>query len=360
MRMLGICALLVLAMSDTARGQSIDYIAGTTEITGLSADGRSASGRQNLGAIFWSRETGRYRVAGDLGGASAAHAISGDGRIVTGDRVISGNEAEAFLWSGPGSWRGLGHTPNTTGAVGNGLNWNGSIMAGTAYVGFNYTVAVRWADDTGMQVIGPLPGDAWSEAKGISRDGSTIVGWSGGQFANGFIWTVDGGIRRLERLGGAMGNTYAMGVNADGSHIVGQSGAWGQMAIWRDGRAELLAPEGFGEFSSIGKAVSDDGGVVVGTLNRVRDQAAAIWTLGRGFEELATFLTFHGVTLDPSWTLADCTSVSADGMTFGGYAINSSRERIGYVVTIPTPASGLVLLGVAFRANRRHRSNRSI
>ncbi|HUU84307.1 MAG TPA: PEP-CTERM sorting domain-containing protein [Phycisphaerae bacterium] len=201
---------------------------------GVSPDGLVVVGSHDFGlgseAFRWTSTTGMVGL-GDLpGGAywSGASAVSGDGSVVVGSSA-STSGYEAFRWTGSGGMVGLGDLPGGTYSGGaNDVSANGSVVVGGSRTDLG-TEAFRWTAATGMVGLGYLPpeyGDGPSNAAAVSADGSVIVGHSG---IFGFVWTPEGGMRRVSDVlidGGAtnvMGwhLQNAFGVSADGTLIVG-------------------------------------------------------------------------------------------------------------------------------------------
>jgi probable HAF family extracellular repeat protein len=71
-----------------------------------------------------------------------------------------------------------------------------------------------------MQDLGTLGGGE-SYASGVSADGSVVVGWAYNAAGQGraFRWTASGGMQDLGTLGGSWSVAY--GVSADGAVVVG-------------------------------------------------------------------------------------------------------------------------------------------
>jgi probable HAF family extracellular repeat protein len=120
------------------------------------------------------------------------------------------------------------------------------------------------AGASSMFVLLPnLPG-ASSYAHGVSADGSVVVGQSNASGVEAFRWTSDGGVVGLGDLPGEIFDSVALGVSADGSVVVGSSnGASGNEAFrWTsEGGMVGLGDLAGGTFNSRASAVSADGSV---------------------------------------------------------------------------------------------------
>ncbi|HVP28588.1 MAG TPA: PEP-CTERM sorting domain-containing protein [Myxococcota bacterium] len=176
--------------------------------------------------------------------------------------------------------------------------------------------AFRWTASGGMVGLGFLPEENASYANGVSADGSVVVGNTGLSFGEAFRWTASGGMVGLGFLPGGV-DSQAYGISADASVVVGASG--GQAFRWTasSGMVGLgTLPRGT---ASNAYGVSADGSVVVGIGDTARNGPvqAFRWTASGGMVGLG-FLP-GGIS---SWA----TAVSADGSTVVG--INFS-EGIG-------------------------------
>jgi probable HAF family extracellular repeat protein len=164
-----------------------------------------------------------------------------------------------------------------------------------------------------MQDLGTLGGDQ-SWALGVSADGSVVVGISGGR---AFRWTAARGMQDLGTLGGRWSD--ARGVSADGSVVVGWAwNAKGQVHAFR-----WTAARGMQDLGTLGgdwseaNGVSADGSVVVGVglRNAAGQHRAFRWTAAGGMQNLGT--------LGGEW-VAEARGVSADGSVVVGYAHNAT------------------------------------
>ena len=113
-----------------------------------------------------------------------------------------------------------------------------------------------------------------------------------------------------------------------------------------------ILPNGF----SSGRAVSDDGSTVIGVAQvtgGVFSQAAMMWREGSGMVDLNTYLPSIGISTGGMY-LYEGLDVSADGLTIMGSGFDAQFGFKAWVVTIPTPGSGAVVLaGLAVIARRR-------
>ncbi len=319
---------------------------------------------------------------GDLPGgavASGANAISADGAVVVGDSE-SGSGTEAFRWTSGGGMTGLGTlSGGDFFSTANGVSSNGSVVAGTASNSDGGT-AFRWTSGggmTGLDQLGcsPLCPDPALGA-GISPDGQTVVGaglhktlfgdphgdgvrWAGGgtsdsrlatpgtgshaEAAQGndantagtilvgessaggpiqaVVWTSSGSTASvLPAPAGAVLNSTALAISADGSTIVGGTNTSPSMstsieaAMWTGGgygTLTLLGDLGASSPRSRAWDVTSDGGIVVGTArNAEGDDRAFIWDAVHGMQDLAAvLLDDYGVDVG-GWQLLEARGVS--------------------------------------------------
>jgi probable HAF family extracellular repeat protein len=130
-----------------------------------------------------------------------------------------------------------------------------------------------------MQSIGTLPGDTAAEARAASADGSVIVGYSGLTSIRGFRWVSGAGMQDL-------GPGMAIGVNADGSVVVGAN--------------------------------------------------ASMWTAALGRVDLNAYLPSLGINLT-GWTLTTAYGVSSDGQTIVGSGVHNGVVEAWIATLAVTP-----------------------
>jgi probable HAF family extracellular repeat protein len=313
---------------------------------GVSGDGRVVVGVRGTGTGF---EAVRWTPAGvfplgDLpgGGSFAAPSdASFRGRSIVGHSE-SGNGSEAFLLTKATGMIGLGDLP--------GPGPFASVALATAShalvtVGFSQRPqdghgynAWRWTPATGMVDLGDLPGgDPHGIANDVSADGSVVVGASSSFAGNeGFVWRPATGMVAIGDLPGGFFGSSAEGVSADGSVIVGYgTGPAGSEAIRIvAGIMVGLGDLPGGNFSSSATAVSAGGNVVVGTGSSEQGYEAFLWTPSLGMVRLQQFLLDRGVTEVAGWVLQFVGGVSADGRTIVGNGVNPDFEFEGWVAKI--------------------------
>lgn len=105
-------------------------------------------------------------------------------------------------------------------------------------------------------------GETFSIAAAISRDGQVVVGAANSDVAQEpFIWTPQGGMKRLDNILTVITPGTAADVSADGSVVVGRAFFSSSSSFrWQDAGFHL-----FGQSPSVANGVSADGAIVVGT-----------------------------------------------------------------------------------------------
>ncbi|MEK6703510.1 MAG: hypothetical protein AABZ53_14715 [Planctomycetota bacterium] len=336
-------------------------------MTGLSADGRVATGwsdQRRFGnpGFTWTAIGGRadFGLNAGMPAVTFTAGVSSDGGTIAGTtRLPSSITNRAYIYSG-GIVRNLGTIEGYAFSEASGISGDGTVVVGDARdANFFGSEAFRWTDSGGMQGLGfTRPSHFYSTSMGISRDGRSIVGYSyDGTTTDAFVWTQDHGMQGLRGIDGL--NAHAYGVNATGTVVVGESyvdSHGGNRAVaWVNGSLVNLGPPPEAG-PSFARAVSDDGSVIVGNCVLLSNDQnrAMIWTAAGGSVLLSDYVTGLGVSVPAGWQFFYATSVSADGRTIGGFGgFDGDLHHQGFVVTIPSPPSVLVLYGAILTARRR-------
>ncbi|MGE3108120.1 MAG: PEP-CTERM sorting domain-containing protein [Phycisphaerales bacterium] len=293
----------------------------------MSADG-SVVAVQNVAMIngfpfdysisaLWTEEGGLRSLGTIPGapgtGANLPKAISGDGRVVVGIGDTPGGTG--FRWSDADGWEELGQLPGgLDGSVPLGVSYDGSVIVGSSRSGNTSALeAFRWTRD-GMVGLGDLPGGAFrSDATACSADGNVIVGSSySGAFPESFRWTQETGLIGLGFYGDMPTFSTATAVSADGQIIVG----WSGYGPW-------------------------------------------MWDAEHGMRGVHEVLRELGAEPE-GWFLGRATGVAhlADGTIVICGTGDSPTQTEAWVVTIPAPTTGMVLLAGASLVLRRRRERR--
>ena len=310
-----------------------------------------------VGLAGVSAKAAGFQGLGDLPGGSFycwAWGVSADGSVVVG-RSSSASGGEAFRWEG-GEMAGLGDLPGGSfGSYAYGVSADGLVVVGGSKSGGE---AFRWTDLNGNGLadpnekldyhpefgLGDLPGGSFgSRAWGVSADGSVVVGRS--RSASGgeaFRWTDlngNGLVDPNEKLdyhpefglgdlpGGGF-ESWAFGVSADGSVVVGHSFSASGYEAFRWTQATGMVGLGDlpgGEFWSEACDASADGSVVVGVSESASGYGfrAFIWDATNGMRNLKDVLeNDFGLDLT-GWTLFSAEGISDDGLTIVGWGSNN-------------------------------------
>ena len=253
--------------------------------------------------------------------SSLPYAVSADGSTLVGQssRGAYHNDyrPEAFRWTPSGGMTGLGFLPGYAWSQAHGVSADGSVVVGYSQAAIGEHMhaggeAFRWTEDTGPVGLGHLQADDLSWAYGVSADGSVVVGYSGNMGRNdtAFLWTPLGKMTALPLpAGGAWSRAKA--VSADGSVVVGE---WGTDSS-HEGAFRWTAALGSVGLNSLPGGgltyvygLSADGSVIVGEGS---DGRAARWTETEGLLHLVS------PAQDPDHSAA--TAVSDDGSFIVGY-----------------------------------------
>jgi uncharacterized membrane protein len=331
-----------------------------------------------------------------IDGTTIIRALSADGSVAGAEHHPS-----AFLWDAHNGLADIGHLaipgygPNQVTEVA-GISADGSVMVGSSssYSGFwSKTQAYRWTQKEGFTSL--VDAAVWeSHAVGVSEDGRTVAGWIivesgqhavlwrdgletlrleagtsfGGISRNGlwatgtkadgnnvqpFRWSVNAG---LTLLGSGTSGSYGRAISNDGNVVVGQ-GDTGQV----NGTVPFRWAAGAGmQFLGIltdgdqgyATALSADGKTVVGSFS---DAGAFVWTEAQGLRHLKDALqTDHGMNLN-AWNLRGAWTISGDGRSMAGHGLlltmGGSIEK-GYIARlgeVSTPGISITTEGDAIR-----------
>ncbi|MBL8590653.1 MAG: hypothetical protein JNK46_19110 [Methylobacteriaceae bacterium] len=371
----GLIAAVVTAPQQPATAQTtlttLQPVAseGRPAIYGVAATGEAA-GQERLSAsrafaTFWDGTA--WLNLGAPGQESGAFGIASDGTVLAGnadrrafrfDRLGAGLAGGQFYFlpglpgaRSPVSQVGVDTLGGFVG--GQPISADGSIVVGAALNGKGEWRAFRCISACGsLQELGTLQGPATgsSAALGVNADGSVVVGQStvasgAGTARTAFYWSAATNMLDLGGLGGAGAESLAKGVSADGGVIVGQSTtARGERhaALWRRTGATSFSVQDLGAsgFESIAHAVSADGSIVVGRSAAIGANGAftgpLYWTQAGGTQNLSALLTASGVSLS-GIALDSATAISPDGQLIAVNGSDASGAQAYLVRYRPAP-----------------------
>ena len=251
----------------------------------------------------WGTKTDLGTLKADNSGWAHASAISDDGSVVVGTADgYNDRGSNAVVWSGSG-WStktdlNLPHNSRITrSSSANGVSGDGSVVVGRAYTDNsnheNYMHAVVWSGSNwaNQTDLGTLKRDNWgeSDAIGVNGDGSVVVGYSRNDIneQRAIVWSgrnwgtkTDLGTLKADNSG----NSTAVAINRDGSVVVGwadDDNGTPYATVWSGSgwgtKTKLDTPEDFFPHAS---SISADGSVI-GGLIRSRDgfyKHAVVWS----------------------------------------------------------------------------------
>ncbi len=184
--------------------------------------------------------------------------------------------------------------------------------------------------------LSPLPGGSGTYAFGLSADGSTVVG-SGGDashFEHAIRWALPAGVQDLGILPGGT-RSEADAVNGDGSVVVGFAdvapGAY-RAFRWRTGQGMTDLGTLPGQPISYALAVNSDGSVVVGISGSPGAYRAFRWTSAAGMQPLGEL---------GSDVVSYANGVSADGSIIVGTSGDGSGGNDRAVIWTDAGVQGL-------------------
>ncbi len=335
---------------------------------GISSDGNVVVGwsiRDNRRrAVRWvNGEVHEIQSVPGSGSGSFAWDVSGDGSVVVG-HGWSFSANRAYRWEA----NEFTNIPTLGGGttVANAVSDDGDVVVGYSSIVGGGLGAFRWQDGV-TENIGYLAGASDSPrsvASDIAGDSSVIVGYSesarSGDNVEAFRWE-DGRMVGLGDLPGGIFESAATGVSDDGTTVVGWSRTTSSQEEreafrWKDGEMIGLGDFPGGKYDSTAIAVSADGSVVVGWgESATLDAEAFFWDESNGLRNIKEMLeTDFGVNLT-GWQLGTAHDITPDGLTITGYGISPENQGVAWVITLPEPGSGLLLVGATSLALRRWR-----
>jgi hypothetical protein len=292
--------------------------------------------------------------------------ISNDGTRVGGTNINgqTGKGEAAIYDMEMASWTnlgGIGGTVDNSTSSGWGISGDGQTLVGLGWTNSFEARAISWSQGTGMVELGMTGSNAYqARANTASNDGSVIGGWEDNDNGRqGAVWV--NGVQELLVDENGFAVSEALAISGDGQWVTGV--AYGSFAPYRYNTAtdvlEYLAPV-TGDFffpSALGTAISDDGATIIGQVRDFGPPLSGpgfIWREGHGAMTLNDYFDAAGVVYEQDFFFSIPLAMSGDGLTMAGYGISATEGIVGWVVTVPTPASALVLgLGGVVGMRRR-------
>lgn len=250
-----------------------------------------------------------------------------------------------------GTLTGLGFHPDAQESgqsSGTGISDDGQVVVGWTRSDASRSDAFRWTPAGGLQLLDDGGGVTSSFAFGVSADGSTVVGTrDDNPFGDyGVIWSAAGVATPLFPFGQAengLATRSAYSLSADGTVVAGfaysaqSSPPWDGNEVFRwtaaGGPAGLGVLPGASQYRSRGGFVSADGETIVGGSLSTNGFEAFRWTSTTGITGLGD--------LAGGQFFSEALGISPDGGTVVGLATDGNGQQ----ATRWTAEAGLVGLG---------------
>lgn len=264
---------------------------------------------------------------GFTNGGSWVWGISGDGHNALGNVRISGYD-NAYLWSEFDGEVNLGFLPGGNSSRAIAASADGSVVVGHSSSSAYIIEAFRWTQDGGMVGLGTLGADyITSWALGVSADGTVIVGWGRNDLASRnepFRWVLGDGMSPIHTPNSSFENSYAKAVSGDGNVVVGSYFESGREFAWQATYGTPYTPEPLllgqlpGGSWSRALGISADGNTVVGSANDADGQIAVKW--------VGNYMDGYTISSLPRMIngATEAKDASGDGSVIVGWA----RERL--------------------------------
>ena len=337
----------------------------------------SANGQE---AFRWTLQDGMVPL-GDLPGGtfqSIPTATSGDGSIVAGVGTIGDTPTQsnrsAFRWTSAGgivpleSSVVMNNQTYTFQTMATDMSCDGSVTIGKANYSqdpigggpFDGDRPCYWGLDGQMHLLTPPGYGSFSgaQADAVSSDGRIVL--ISTNYGPSFTWSESGGFAGLPVEAGIARYAYLM---SDNAAVFGSYGRDGYSYIWsqEDGLTIIGSPDGWDE--NWISCMNDDGAVVGGYLRTLeyytaydpQYMTAYLWDEINGVRLVEDILTEAGIDLG-DWMLTGVSDISADGTTICGWGMNPDGFEEAWVVTIPEPATIVMLSVGALVVIRKGRS----
>jgi len=252
------------------------------------------------GAWRWTEENGWQELNMLPGYSNAfAYGVNADGSVVVGrmDSLTTVSGQSAFRWVEGQGMENIGNLGGTF-TYAYDVNDAGNVVVGDAGLSSGETRAFRWVEGEGMSDLGTLEGGSYSWARGVNADGTVVVGQS--QVAvpdpaadptegarpitlkHAFRWIEGEGMSGLRGIDNAYKGSSGEDVNADGSVVVGivDTNDGSRAFHWHE--EDGLTELGVLEGGSYSYAfsVSDDGNIVAGQGDSVDGTRGWVWSGG--------------------------------------------------------------------------------
>ncbi len=367
-----LCAMAGLSTAQSAEFFSVGQAPGGFDFSqawGVTRDGSTVFGitSAEVGGVeemYGFRFTGGVTevipsiVSRDLRG------FSGDGSVIAGiayrERPTDPGEYDLTGWYWTSSTGPVDLWSDTInwGSTANSVSRDGSAVVGMTnfYInfgaGYEFSDAYKWTSGTGVVVLPHLFDMYRSEAFGVSQDGSIVVGYEQNFIEERFpvVWEAanSNAIRELFVPEGELGSSIAVIVSDNGQHAAGFSlmaqdifGFREDAVKWdvASGSPTILGETPAGFNGAVPAAISNDGTLIIGTLNSTfffdnPEGEAFVWREGEGMRLLKDILEDdYGLDLT-DWRLLTAKAMSEDGKTIVGHGLDPRGNMTGYIARL--------------------------
>ncbi len=288
-------------------------VEGKSLVTRVSGNGLVTIGQRtdNRNPIYWIGLTSQQEIPPSSGtSASELPSATLDGTRFVGTASTSAG-VRAFLYNSTDGFTLLPDLAGSDAMNGIDLSDNASVVLGSALHSSGNDEAVQWRSGTPTALPGLAPSTR-AVPVALSGNGAYAAGQSNGLPVR---WTT-GDSPTVVALSSTSG--YADDISQDGSVIVGRTLSGSTASAFRWTAADGAVPLGIDvpDPDVIRLAVSGDGTVVVGNLIDSTTHPF-IWTVQRGYQDLATELIWDG---EPFGGLINVyvRDISRDGKTLVG------------------------------------------
>jgi uncharacterized membrane protein len=340
-----VCLFLAVCLSANAATATFrivnDPLPQTWANFALSGDGTVMAANYGGEIYRWTAATG-FQDLGPGDSFNSSIGISQDGSTIISGYVGADGISRPAIWNANGMVD-LGHPTNGCSDLayswgsGYGLNADGSVAVGLAWT-CNAAEGFMWSANGGNISLGHPSGNHSSRASAISANSKTVVGF----------WEDKTGPRRPVRwvngnhhlFLGASTLGEATAVTSDGKTIVGQfynAQNNGTAFLWspKGGFVSLGTIDPYPRDESFANGISDNG-VVVGWSGNMfgRGIRAFIWTSATGTVHLEKTLRHMGAKIPSGMTLVTAVSISSDGSTIAGQAVDTQNNVSNWIAHI--------------------------
>jgi uncharacterized membrane protein len=294
-------------------------------------------------AFRWTTADGFTNLAAASGLPNMRYAVpSSDGTAYVG---TAENRQGVFHWVPPAAPVTIAVPPGIVFSASEAISADGRTIAGVISPSPNGAGSrgFVWTPTGGLVEMNLPTGSSWINVDWISADGTTVRGdgYTPGGVRAAFIWTASGGPAFISSPAGVP-DWIGVQASVSGTALAGRcgniNGNLESLAVWRNGvnRNYGLPPAPYN--GQTPRAISDDGGTVVGQMYNTSNgnTAGYVWKRSTGFLPVKEYLASLGWDVS-GWNLMnDVTGISADGRTIVGTG-RSQGVTVGWRATNAIP-----------------------